>query len=65
MHIQLLHLVDFLFICLAMAFDKIWHEGLIFKLKSMGIFCFIRSSRKFLKTTKFKVVLNGQTSITS
>ena len=36
MNNQLLNLVEF-FLNMSMAFDKVWHEGLIFKLKSMGI----------------------------
>ena len=32
-----------------MAFDKIWHEGLIFKLKSMGISVLLDLLGSFLK----------------
>ena len=46
------------------AFDKVWHEGLIFKLKSMGI-CdalFLYLIGIFLENRFQRVVLNGQTS---
>ena len=49
------------FLDISKAFDKVWHEGIIFKLKQNGIsgellnlFC------KFLRNRKRKVVLNGQ-----
>ena len=51
------------FLDMSKAFDKVWHEGLIFKLKSMGIsdalLDFIVS---FLKSRFPRAVLNGQTS---
>ena len=51
------------FLDMSKAFDKVWHEGLVFKLKSMGIcddlFDFIGS---FLENRFQRVVLNGQTS---
>ena len=45
------------------AFDKVWHEGLIFKLKSMGI-CdsLLDLSGSFLENRFQRVFLNGQTS---
>ena len=45
------------------AFDKVWHEGIIFKLKSMGISDALLELVKSFLTNKFqRVVLNGQTS---
>ena len=45
------------------AFDKVWHEGLIFKLNQYGIsgnlFCLIK---RFLKNCRQRIVLNDQTS---
>ena len=43
------------------AFDKVWHRGLIFKLKQNGISCNLLSTlTDFLKLRKQRVVLNGQ-----
>ena len=45
------------------AFDKVWHEGLIFKLKSMGICdALLDLIGSFLENRFQRVVLNGQTS---
>ena len=45
------------------AFDKVWHEGLIFKLKSMGISdALLDLIGSFLENRFQRVVLNGQTS---
>ena len=45
------------------AFDKVWHEGLIFKLKSMGICdALLDLIRSFLENRFPRVALNGQTS---
>ena len=52
-----------IFLDISKAFDKVWHEGLIFKLKQNGIFgelAHILSD--FLSTKKQGVVLNGQKS---
>ena len=44
------------------AFDIVWHEGLIFKLKSMGILDALLELIKSFLTKRFqRVVLNGQT----
>ena len=43
------------------AFDKVWHEGLIYKLKSMGVSdSLLKLFQSFL--TDFRVLFNGQTS---
>ena len=51
------------FLDMSKAFDKVWHEGLIFKLKSMGI-ChdLLDLIGSFLENRFQRVVLNGQTS---
>ena len=44
-------------------FDKVWHEGLIFKLKQNGISGeLLHILYDFLSNRKQKVVLNGQNS---
>ena len=51
------------FLDISKAFDKVWHEGLIFKLKSMGILDTLLELFKSFFTNRFhRVVLNGQTS---
>ena len=50
------------FLDMSKAFDKVWHEGLIFKLKSMGICdALLDLIRSFLENWFQRVVLNGQT----
>ena len=45
------------------AFDKVWHEGLIFKLKQNGISGrLLHISSHFLSNRKQRVVVNGQNS---
>ena len=45
------------------AFDKVWHEGLLYKLKSMGILGDLYNLLENYLSGKFQnVVLNGQTS---
>ena len=45
------------------AFDKVWHQGLIFKLKSVGISdCLVNLIESFLSNRFQRVLLNGQTS---
>ena len=51
------------FLDLSKAFDKVWHEGLLYKLKSYGIEGPLLSVIKdFLANRYQRVVLNGQTS---
>ena len=51
------------FLDMSKAFDKVWHEGLIFKLKSMGICdALLDLIGSFLENRFQRVVLNGQTS---
>ena len=45
------------------AFNKVWHKGLIFKLKQNGVLGNLLSTlTDFLKLRKQRVVLNGQLS---
>ena len=45
------------------AFDKVWHEGLIFKLKQNGIDGILLALLSdYLQNRRQRVVLNGQTS---
>ena len=51
------------FLDISKAFDKVWHDGLIFKLRQNGISRdIINIFRDFLCNRKQKVVLNGQCS---
>ena len=51
------------FFDISKAFDKVWHEGLIFKIKSMGISDALLELIKSFLTNRFqRVVLNCQTS---
>ena len=45
------------------AFDKVWHDGLLFKLKSYGISgCLFPVLEDFLDNRQHHVVLNGKNS---
>ena len=63
MHTLLLNLVGFFFY-ISKAFDKVWYEGLIFKLKSLGVSdALLKFIKSFFLTNRFQgVVPNGQTS---
>ena len=51
------------FLDISKAFDRVWHEGLIFKLKQNGIGgSFLKVLTDFLTLRKQRVVLNGQVS---
>ena len=51
------------FLDISKAFDKVWHEGRIFKLKQNGISRkLLNLIKDFLKNRKQRVVLNGQFS---
>ena len=51
------------FLDISKAFDKVWHNGLIFKLKQNGISGnLLNPLSNFLRNRKQRVVLNGQTS---
>ena len=52
-----------IFIDISKVFDKVWHEGLIFKLKTYGIDGdLLKLLVNYLEDRKQRVVLNGQTS---
>ena len=51
------------FLDISKAFDKVWHEGLIFKLKQNGISgSLLKLFENYLKNRKQRVVLNGSYS---
>ena len=51
------------FLDISKAFDKVWHEGLVFKLKQNGISGnLLNIFEDFLRNRKQRVVFNGQTS---
>ena len=51
--------VQGVFLDTSKAFDKVWHEGLIFKLKQNGNSGKLNLIKDFLKNRKQRVVLNG------
>ena len=52
-----------IFLDISKVFDKVWHEGLIFKLEHNGISGkLLRLAKDFLSDRKQHVVLNGQCS---
>ena len=51
------------FLDISKAFDKVWHDGLLFKLKSYGISgCLFSVLEDFLDNRQQRVVLNGKNS---
>ena len=51
------------FLDMSKAFDKVWHQGLIFKLKSVGVSdSLLNLIESFLSNRFQRVLLNGQTS---
>ena len=51
------------FLDMSKAFDRVWHEGLIYKLKTLGITGkFLMLLESFLSDRKQRVVINGQNS---
>ena len=51
------------FFDISKAFDKVWHEGLLFKLQSYGVDGnLLRLLKNYLAGRQQRVVLNGQTS---
>ena len=52
-----------IFLDISKAFDKVWHKGLIYKLKSYGISGnLLKLIKNYLIDHKQRAVLNGQTS---
>ena len=57
------HEVRGVFLDISKAFDKVWHDGIIFKLTQTGISGnLLKLLRDFLSERKQRVVLNGQAS---
>ena len=51
------------FLDISKAFDKVWHEGLLYKLKSMGVSGELYNLlENYLSDSFQRVLLNGQTS---
>ena len=50
------------FLDISKAFDKVWHEGLLYKLKSMGISGELYNLENYLSDRFQRVLLNGQAS---
>ena len=51
------------FLDISKAFDKVWHEGLLFKLEPIGISGnLLNLLKRFLSNRFQQVVLNGQCS---
>ena len=51
------------FLDVSKAFDKVWHQGLIFKLKAYGVKGnFLKLLENYLTDRQQRVVLNGRTS---
>ena len=52
-----------MFLCKSKAFDKVWHDGLISKLESLGV-CnpLLNWLRSYLGNTKQRIVLEGSSS---
>ena len=52
-----------IFLDISKAFDKVWHEGLLYKLKSFGISGNLLNLIKHYLTDRFqRVLINGQCS---
>ena len=52
-----------MFLDISKAFDKVWHDGLLYKLKRNGINCdLLKLIESFLSDRYQRVILNGQTS---
>ena len=53
----------FMFLDISKAFDRVWHEGLIYKLQSFGISGLsLKCIQIFLSNRFQRVLLNGQSS---
>ena len=52
-----------IFLDISKAFDKVWHDGLIFKLQTYGIDGkLLKLLKSYLKDRQQRVLFNGQTS---
>ena len=51
------------FLDMSKVFDKVWHQGLIFKIKSAGVSdSLLNLIERFLSNKSLRVLLNGHTS---
>ena len=51
------------FLDISKAFDKVWHEGLIYKMETMGFAgSILRLLQSFLSNRYQREIINGQTS---
>ena len=53
----------YIFLIISKAFDRAWHDGLIFKVKCIGINGMFLKLIRFLENRFPRVVLTGQTSL--
>ena len=61
--IAITHEIFEAFDCISKAFDKVWHEGLLYKLKSMGVSGELYNLLENYLSDRFRrALLNGQTS---
>ena len=52
-----------MFLDISKVFDKVWHQGLLFKLKSLGVSDSLSNLIESFLSNRFqRVILNGQTS---
>ena len=51
-----------MYLDISKAFDRVWHDGLIYKLKRCGAWGQLFLIQSFLKDQKQRTVLNGQNS---
>ena len=53
-----------IFLDLSKAFDRVWHDGLLYKLKSNGLHGkLLHLIESFLKNRHQRIVLNGQSTV--
>ena len=53
---------DVFYLDIPKAFDRVWHDGLLYKLKVLGIYCRYYNLIQSFLDNKHQVVLNGQSS---
>lgn len=56
------HYCPAVYLDVAKAFDKVWHEGLLYKIKSLLPYNYFRLLRSYLEGRKFLVRINDDTS---
>ena len=56
--------VPAVFLDISKAFDKVWHDGLIFKLKQIGVSgSLLTLFQNYLNNRKHRIVLNGFSAV--